>query len=75
MNAPPVTPLEDRAAPMGPFEKWLKAEKAGATLCISAMCCRCMGAEPDEPAPAGYRTNIKGCTDTGCPLHARRPYK
>ena len=63
----------EKVAPRNPAQRFL--DKQTLLRAVGAMCMQCMGTDdPDNPQP-GYRSDIRGCTATTCPLYAWRPYK
>jgi len=41
---------------------------------IKAMCAHCMGCTETHMEP-GFRTLIRDCSSSACPLHSYRPYQ
>lgn len=63
------TPTEQK----NPYQKWLENDTR--KTAIAAFCLMCMGTDdPDNPIPS-YRSLIKECGSTKCPLYNWRPYK
>lgn len=56
-----------------PWEKL--REKPTLKRMVTAKCHECYGWEEGGARPPGIREDIAGCTATGCPLYAARPYK
>ena len=57
-----------------PVRKYFDSEKRTRSMAIKAFCAFCRGCEYDH-LEIGFRTEIKNCDKTECPLHDFRPYK
>ena len=55
-----------------PLQKYMSKPTRGQA--IKAKCAECMGCTVDVIEP-GFRSLIRDCTSTSCPLHFFRPYQ
>ena len=71
----PKNPASKKPIPENnPYRKFMRGPKTSRAGAIKAMCAYCMGCTLEEINP-GFRSDIRNCTSTYCPLHSMRPYQ
>tara|TARA_R110000803_G_scaffold37117_4_gene79999 strand:- start:3159 stop:3440 length:282 start_codon:yes stop_codon:yes gene_type:complete len=56
------------------YKKYMESDHKTRGAAIKAMCAHCVGCNLDH-MEVGFRTVVKHCTATACPLHNFRPWQ